>query len=209
MFYIYFYLRVFTYLDQSSIPLNKFGPQVKDISNVVLFDQFVLQILTLFQLLGMAVKLMEVIRFNRKFGKIVQLVSYVLFDDVMIFFQFFIFWIVIFGFVFQILGNDIQAKTPDKELSIQFQYFIHSWSQGIRAGLAPNTDVWRELRDANTSNKENWLCASLMIGVNWLIQFANEFFMKIVLFSFLIGLVCRSINASILNQVELMSKQQC
>ena len=45
-------------------------------------------------------KLMEVIRFNRKFGKIVQLVSYVLFDDVMIFFQFFIFWIVIFGFVF-------------------------------------------------------------------------------------------------------------
>ena len=141
MIFVYFYFRVFKYLDQSSIPLNKFGPQVEDISNVVLYDQFVIQILSGFQLVGMAAKLMEVIRFTRRYGKIVELVNFVLFQDVMIFFQFFVFWIIIFSFAFQILGNNI--KTTDKDLNVQLKYFIHSWGQAIRSGIAPNTDSWR------------------------------------------------------------------
>ena len=49
----------------------------------------------------------------------------------------------------------------------------------------------------------------LMIGINWLVQFINEFFMRIVLLSFLIGLVGRSLNASSFNRAENLYKQQC
>ena len=84
-------------------------------------------------------------------------------------------------------------------MNVAIRYFIHSWGQAIRSGLSPKTDQWRELRDSNSSNKENGIYVTLMIAVNWLVQFVNEFFMRIVLLSFLIGLVGRSLAASSAN----------
>ena len=152
---------------------------------------------------------METIRFNRKIGRIVQLVGFVLKDDIIIFLIFFVFWVVIFAFAFRILGNNVEPLAKDKNMDTYNQYFLHSWSQAVRSGKDPDTSIWRKLRKEGKLGEEDANYSIAMIGINWAIQLVNEFLMKIVLFSFLIGLVGRSLGASITNYAQNQFKQQC
>ena len=100
-------------------------------------DQFWMTILSVIQLFGLAMKFMETIRFNRKYGRIVQLVGFVIRDEIGFFIVFYLFWVFIWSFSFRILGNNIKVK--DEEMDSFNRYFLHSWSQAVRSGKDPDT----------------------------------------------------------------------
>ena len=101
----------------------------------------------------MTFKLTQIIRFHAQIGKIVQLVEFILYDDIMWFLVFFVFMVAYFSFVFQLLGNRVEMQ--DKELLEYGKYFAHSWKQAIKAGLEPNINIWRQLADSSEGNKKN------------------------------------------------------
>ena len=155
----------------------------------------------------MTFKLTQMIRFHDQIGKIVQLVEFILYDDIMWFLVFFVFMVGFFSFVFQLLGNQVVLK--DTELYESAMYFIHSWNQAIKAGLEPNTSIRRKLGDSSEENKANTIFSMGMIGLNWLINLSNDFLMRIVLLSFIIGLVGKSLTKSNENWATNKYKIQC
>ena len=168
-FYVYFWLRITKFENKTMLPLDRFGPG-KDISKLNLEDEFWIQFLSLIQLAGLAMKFMETIRFSRGFGRIVQLLGYMVRDEIPFFLIFFLFWVALFSLSFQILGNDISRKSyVDKDMDIQYSYFLHSWSQAIKSGLVPETQSWRDLRNASPENKLHKNYSIAMIGLNWLL----------------------------------------
>ena len=124
------------------------------------------------------------------------------------FLVFFVFMVGFFSFVFQILGNKVSMKN-DNQLDSNVMYFIHSWNQAIKAGLEPNINVWRDLGKSNTENEKNIVFTMIMIGLNWFIQLSNDFLMRIVLLSFIIALVGKSLTKSMDMWAKNKYKIQC
>ena len=84
----------------------------------------------------------------------------------------------------------------DSDLHKDVTYFIYSWNQAIKGGLEPNYNIWRQLEKSSYNNMSNKVFSWAMIGLTWVIRLSNDFLMRIVLLSFLIALVGKSLTKS-------------
>ena len=88
-----------------------------------------ISVLSTILLFGLASKLLEGFSVHPKFGRFVNLVKFVLSDEIFVFMMFLLFWVWIFAFVFQILDfePEIDKLEQYQGLGIQFRYFLYSW----------------------------------------------------------------------------------
>ena len=145
IFFQYSSLRLNHYLEVRISPFDNFGSLLKfEKPKISLEDQFKISILSTILLFGLASKLLEGFSVIPKFGRFVNLVSFVLSDEIFVFMMFLLFWVWIFAFVFQILDfePEVDQQEQYKGLALQFRYFLYSWKQALSMSKYPKLQLW-------------------------------------------------------------------
>ena len=117
------------------------------------------------------------------------------FTDLRFFTLFFIFWIVTFAFLYQILGIDV-PKDDYAHLSVLARYQIQVFRNSIGDLEVPEFSVWESLLDTNPG------LAYLMISLGWATWLFNLILTLICLLNFLIAIVSTSYEETVSSAVQ-------
>ena len=174
MYYVYFTQRQH-YLGDAYLPRSH-----SDDTSISWDFQAMTSIMTIIILTGIIIKSMDLVRFDKNMGKLVQLVFAVLYDVRTLFF-FLVCNICIFALFYLSLGYKLSKET-DVQNEKYWDYFIESWKIATKGSRTEISSVWVE---SGYSGLENFVM---------LLTIFNEIYLKIIMLSFLIAIVKKTFD---------------
>jgi len=174
MYYVYFSQRQ-QFLGEPYLPRSHGGDM-----NISWDFQARTSIMTIVILTGIIIKSMDLVRFDKNMGKLVQLVFAVLYDVRTLFF-FLVCNICIFALFYLSLGYRLSKET-DVHNERYWDYFIESWKIATKGSRTEISSVWVE---SGFSGLENFVM---------LLTIFNEIYLKIIMLSFLIAIVKKTFD---------------
>lgn len=174
MYYVYYSFRQH-YLNDAYLPRSHAGDK-----RISWEFQAMTSCMTIIILTGIIIKSMDLVRYNKNMGKLVQLVFAVLYD-VRFLFIFLVLNICVFALFYLSLGYKLTSESdPTKEA--YWDYFIESWKIATKGARTKISSVWDE---PGYSGLENFVMALTIF---------NEIYLKIIMLSFLIAIVKKTFD---------------
>jgi len=134
-------------------------------------------------LLVAAYKTMFYIRVYESYGQLVELVTRVM-KDVVTFSVFFIGWLLLFSFMYQTIGIEVEGL-EDTNVNRQVSYLLRIFRNSVGDLDAPSMPYWY----THALEEDSKTGSIIMIYYGWFIWLLNVFVMVIVLLNFLIAII--------------------
>ena len=156
-------------------------------------------------LLWSAAKVLFFLRINDRFSFLIRMV-YKCINDVLPFTAIFLLWIVVFSFVFIILG--IEVDQEDFHLMHEFPILLIQGFRNSQGDIKP--PVYKQwLRSAATTNELDMHISYAMIALVWIFWAANQFLMSVILMNFVIAIITETYDEVISQEKINKFLQKC